>query len=478
MALKQNSSKPNEVFIVAGDTQTAFPTGALFSTSNAVNLTDGYISAISVDPYSLVRTNGNHLQNTDTYPAVRKIKVVQGTPASANITQISAFNYGNPAVVASDIIEGDKIRSVAAKLPNYGKRNALMVSSIAAVEDETLYSLSLVIRGSRKQRDYGQLLDDREYASFTTPNYTTLGYTATEAKSHMLHNLLTNLAFYSREYRDMNTGYRGNKEFIVFGVNLAGGGGITGQAVGSIANGTSFNWLKINGATQAYTADYAFVQTIGDAIANSVLTTSSEIVPLDVTAPITSTNIIDTFLVVALDEQKAIAFSDIPTKRVVLTLNVGDGFRTTLPTLEEASRRVEALNTGEWLYTQWRNNAMLRPFTAQNYPLIGYYVEPPYYFSKEATALYTVTTIRFYGQTDMPNSSQAYEKSVSMLFPATATNSTDDAGTILGTGYTYATTNSTLVADCETILGDWIESTNSTNQYIPVGSATLALCFV
>jgi len=478
MARKNSGKRPVETFIVAGDTQTAFPTGALFNTTNAANLTDGYISAISVDPYSLLRTNGNHLQNNDTYPAVRKIQVVQGTPASANITQVSPFNYGNPAVVKSDTIEGDKIRAVAAKLPNYGKRNALLVSSIAAVEDETLYSLSLVLRGSRKQRDFGQMLDDRQYADYTTPNYTTLGYSAAQSKSDMLHNLLTNLAFYSREYSDMNTGYRGNKEFIVFGVNLAGGGGITGQAVGTIANGTSFNWLTVDGVTSAYTADYAFVQTMGDAIANSVLTASSEIVPLNVAGATTSTNLIDMFLIVALDETKAIAFSDIPSKRIVLELGVGDGFRTTLPTLEEACRKVEAVNTGEWLYIQWRDNAMLRPFTAQNYPLGGYYIEPPYYFSKEATSLYTVTTITFWGETENMTTSQMWEKKVSMLFPATATNDTADAGTILGTGFTYATTNSTLVTDCETILGDWIESTNNYNGYVPLGSATLALCFV
>jgi hypothetical protein len=463
-----------ETLIVAGDVQNAFPTGSIVGSGTTMNITNGYISAVSKDPASLVRAYDNHIQNTDTYPGVRQIAIVQGTPASADTTTYGRFGFGNPIYVKSDNIEGSRIRKISTTYPNYGSQDALAVTSIATPVDNATYGLQVINRGSRQHYEYGQVLDDAQYASFTTPDYTALAYTAAQAESHMLHNVLTNLATFSKKWS--TNVHTGNKNFIVFGINLAGGGGITGQALGTIANGSAFTWAVNGGVNLTFTADPAFVQTMSAVIANTALTASSEIVPLNVAAPITSTNLIDCFLVVGLDETQPVAFTDIPTKRNRILLTFKEQFRVVLPVLEEGSNVREPLNTGWLLWLRWRANAAIRN-SQQNQPHGDFYPEVPYYFSNSQSALYTVTEIQFYADSENLNSTNIQEERTLMLFPATATNITDTANTLAGADFTYATTNSTLIADTETILGDWLQSAQTYSQFELSGLCTATTYF-
>ena len=480
---KKTTFLQKDCFIVAGNTQTAFPTATpsfpnnnLVGTGTALNLPNGFISAVCSSSDSTVRDYYEHLQNTDTYPGVPSIYVVQGTPASANLALAGHFGFGDQPVVKSDSIIGDRIRSVSTTFPNYGSFNAISITSVATPTSNTNYAASVVMRGSRQHTYYGQVLDDRQYASFVTPDYTALGYTATQSRSHMLHNVAGKLATFSKLWSNAPGRQRGRKNFIVFGINLAGTS--TGQALGTINNGLSFTWATVNGTSLTFTADYAFVQTVSALIANTALTTTSEIVPLNTAFPIAAANIIDGFIVCALDETLPIAFTDIPTMRERVICGLEGGFRAALPTIEEGSDSREPLNVGRLLWMRWRANAAIQN-SQQNQPHGDFFPTVPLYFTNEYSALYTVTEIKYFDDLEPMNSHQIFEKSVVMLFPAAATNPTATAGTLAGgaVDYTYDTTNNTLIADTNTILGDWLQSAYNYSNFTLHGLCTSTTFF-
>lgn len=453
---KKTTFRQKDCFIVAADPlQTAFPSGDLVTTGTSLNITNGEISAVCSSSDSPTRAYYEHIVAGDTYNDVPSIYVIQGTPASANLALAGRFGFGDPEIVKSDSIVGDRIRSVSTTYPNVGSQNAVTVTSVATPTSNTNYATSVVMRGSRQHTYYGQVLDDRQYASFVTPDYTALGYSATQAKSHMLHNVAGKLAMFSKLWSNSPGRQRGRKNFIVFGVNLAGTS--TGQALGTIANGTSFTWATVNGTTLTYTADFAFVQTISAIIGNTALTATSEIVPLNTANPIAAANIIDSFMVVALDETLPIAFTDIPTIRERIIFGVEGGFRAALPTIEEGSLSREPYNVGRLLWMRWRANAAIQN-SQQNQPHGDFFPIVPLYFTNEYSALYTVTEVRYFDDLEPMNSHQIFEKSVVMLFPAEIDNPTANATTLAGGDYTYITTNNALITDADAILGAWLQS--------------------
>jgi hypothetical protein len=64
-----------------------------------------------------------------------------------------------------------------------------------------------------------------------------------------------------------------------------------------------------------------------------------------------------------------------------------------------------------------------------------------------------------------------------MLFPAVIDNDTANANTLAGGDYTYLTGNSTLIADTETILGDWLQSCYVYSNFTLHGLCTTSTYF-
>lgn len=478
---KKTTFLQKDCFIVAGNLQEnfpvaspSFPTNNLVGTGTALNLPNGYISAVCSSSDSPTRDYYEHLQNGDTYNTVPSIYIVQGTPASADLALAGRFGFGDQPVVKSDSIIGDRIRSVSTTYPNVGSFNAVSVTSVATPTNNTNYAASVVMRGSRQHTYYGQVLDDRQYASFVTPNYTTLGYTANQAKSHMLHNVAGKLAMFSKLWSNVPGRQRGRKNFVVFGINLAGTS--TGQALGTITATTTFTWATVNGASLTFNSSLAFVQTISSVIATTALTAASEIVPINMANPIAAANIIDGFMVVALDETLPIAFTDIPTLRERIIFGVEGGFRAALPVIEEGAKSREPYNVGRLLWMRWRANAAIQN-SQQNQPHGDFFPIVPLYFTNEYSALYTVTEIKYFDDLEPMNTHQIAEKSVVMLFPAVIDNDTANANTLAGGDYTYLTGNSTLIADTETILGDWLQSCYVYSNFTLHGLCTTSTYF-
>lgn len=473
---KRNTNKRQmETFLAAYSTQTAVPTGTLVNATTALNLPDGNIAAISKDLYSTVRANGVFLVAGDTATQVRKIQILQGTPKSAALQTVDGWHAGHKAYVGSQDIERSTVQSFSFTRPNVGTRNTVYVTGFARPEDEQAYGLRTAIRGTRQFRDYGTN-ENSVYTSYVTPDYTVLGYTDAQAVSALLHNLFYTTNLYSKQY-GMGLSQHGNKDFAVLGLDTTGAA--TGVTIGSVVNGTSIPFLVQNGTTYTIVADHALVQTFGAAIAAGVPTTAV-IVPINPTVDHTSADPINAVLFLGLDENRAIAFSDITNVRTTVLVELADSFRNSLQlptTITQTSRAKEAINTGFNLWVQYRNSAEYGIFNAQNQPHGDFYVQAPIYFSNTESQLYNVYIIDFQNtETTLTTSEPDPQKTVIVL-PAGITNGTATAGTILATGFTYSATNTALPPLLEGTIGDWLQTSVTFNSHIFTGAATATTYF-
>jgi len=473
---KRNTNKRQmETFLAAYGSQSAVPSGALVNATTALNLPDGNIAAISTDLYSTVRANGVFLVAGDTATQVRKIQILQGTPKSAAIHTVDGWHAGHRAYVASQEIERSTIQSFSFTRPNVGTRNTVYVTGFARPEDEKAYGLRTAIRGTRQFRDYGTN-ENSVYTSYVTPDYTALGYTDAQATSALIHNLFYKTDLFSKQY-GIGLNQHGNKDFVVLGLDTTGTA--AGVAIGSVVNGTAIDFLVQNGTTYTLVADYALVQTFGQAIANGVPTTAT-IVPLDPTVDHSTADPLDAVLFMGLDENRAIAFSDITNVRTTVLVELADSFRDSLQlptTITQTSRAKEAVNTGFNLWVQYRNSAEFGIFNAQNQPHGDFFVQAPIYFTNTEAALYNVYIIDFQNtETTLTTSEPDPQKTVIVL-PARITNGTADADTIGATGYTYSATNTALPPLLEGTIGDWLQSSVTYNSHIFTGAATATTYF-
>lgn len=286
---------PMEVIMV-GTANTALASGNLVSSSTAYNIASGQLGVLSWD-FEGTKTVGQFITASDDAADVAAIKIIQGTPASANIHTADVFEIGDSARVESGIIHRDKIRSVASmtyKTPVY---SAHAVTDVPTITASTEYGTYVYLNSVRNDRDWS---DNDEVAQHvvTTP----ASVSGIDGKGWVISNLIYGLNSYSRVVNFSNSAQvrRGNKDFVVLGINTAGSN--SGQALGTItcaSTPTSFPIQKDydaqgNVTTTYLTADAALIASLakvikaqadsvaaGNTITNQITTSSTiEVVDL------------------------------------------------------------------------------------------------------------------------------------------------------------------------------------------------------
>ncbi len=199
---KTNQVPMEQILVVKGDV--ASPTGALVNTTTALNIGDGVVGTISWD-FGGTKTIGNFITSSDDSNEVQAIKVVQGTPNSANITAVSPWEVADPGFVESGIIRKDMIRSVASKKARFGKVGAQSFEGFGTFADNTEYKAYLRLLSVRKDRFFG---DNDEVISAIVPatNFTALG------TANKTDYVLTNLA---AKFNTSSKVLGGNRNFVV-----------------------------------------------------------------------------------------------------------------------------------------------------------------------------------------------------------------------------------------------------------------------
>lgn len=472
---------PQDVILVSSGDQ-ALATGAFNTTGNSVNLANLQLGVLSEDQHSATKAPNNYLTAGNTSVQVHQISVVQGTPNSANLSNVSPFKVNDPAFHKSAIINAKNVLSVTTTLPEVGEFDMQLMSGFTAPTVNIDYTLGVTLESHK--RDLEWTLNKRDRTAVAT--HTVTG-TPTSPTDELLQNWAVDLNILG-----VNGG--GVKPFIVFGIKNApatvtAGSFVVGEVytiltvgttdytlIGASANtigvtftatgvgagsGTATVGTRINSitatksipfmthsnTTYSFTSSTTFVNSLTQAI-SAGLTATAGIQVLDKSTAGTAASI-DQLLIVGLDEREAAIFDDWDVKKVRVFSDTALANTTT-----DVAKAKEGTGNGKNWKKIWQDRAAFRGIT---YARIGH----PYAVSIDKlptpideNTLYTATIIEFEKNVEQLTDSFTVPHRLVILLPATVTNATAAAGT----AYTIATTPSTTVTQLNASLGAWLSS--------------------
>lgn len=354
-------------------------------------LADGQLGVICWDETShlpkgafLTSTNNAAGSGANTVSGVNAIKIVQGTANSADFTDLNAISNGYlaPSYISSQIITSNQKIEFVGTAATTGRRSSFVVGDVVAnttsflPADETVFTLSVSFHSERRNKVFGTRNTDIANMSIKTPVFANIGLTAKADKvDWMIQRLVYDAALKSKAVNLLSSPAVGNKPFIMFAIDIDGGG--TGTTLGSITAGTPFNFVTKNGVTHSYTPDAEFVATIAEAIANTHLTTSSKIGVVNF-----ATQAHDAILIVALDETiNGVVTDKEMRQKVRLRLGMNDALYQNgrITYAIESSLYIDPQGKGRNLLIEYRNRPKKQVFTQQEYGLTLDFLQTPDY---------------------------------------------------------------------------------------------------
>lgn len=477
---RTNKLPMEDILVVKGNV--APPTGKFTTSGSALNISDGQWAPLSWDFDSSVRSLGNYIQSGDDSNEVQAIKVVLGTPASSNVNLADPWQAGDQAYLQSGVIRKTNIRSVAVKKARYAQYGGQVITDFTTPLNDTQYTATLRLLSVRNDRYFG---DNDEVISATAGaavNFTTLG--TTNPLDYVLQRLAYNFNLQSKAVSVTNNGLKkGNRNFLVFGVKLAGG---SGQVLNTIAPGTSIPFMTVNGVSNTYTADIPLVQSLAYLVQDSAdLLGTSTIENIDITTAGAAAKI-DALIVVGLPHTLAAAYDDVEQAQTKPELNLGGGFRlqATPFTVTNVAPNEGTGQGSKWLIN-WRHRAGLNVHTKQIQPMGDWFIEGKSYINPDY--LYASYIIEYYDTEETLTGTEVDPKRLVLLFRNEVASSftinvanvvtriaagnspiniitSNDAGT--------GTAGTTMVTAVENILTAWLEHARTTgNPFTVTGDA-------
>lgn len=442
-------------------TQNTLPTGELDASATAYNLTNGQLGVLSADGDSTLGF-GTFLGASVAATDVGIIKVVQGTPKSNSRNTVSAFGYGDRAILKSDPIPADKIISVSTIKPVLPAYQFALAQGFTAPTTDKNYEYGVIVQSDKRDITHGQEKRNRQSGSDAPPS------TAT----NNLHYWLTKAAY------DLNAGkskyLNGKMPYVVLALDYGGSGGTD---IGTLAKNDTVTFMAYKGQDYTFSVTEAFVNGLNKAIATTAGLSTAEIVKID-TATASSGNTIDALLIVSLEEDSAVVFDD--------TINnfARVEFYTDLTVTTNAvqSGPVSDSGSGSSWQILWDRNVAGRRYSLQKKEMGGYDISTqgpnsstllPSYI--DSAKRYTATVITYWGEEHTITVSKRKVNKLIILLEAAISDDTADADT----GYTVATTNSTLVTNLNNVLGSWLNSAHTTYDKVSfIEEATASAVFV
>lgn len=416
--------------------------------TSAVNLADGQLAIVCDTHNATARAYNELINTTDTAILCDEIRIVQGTPYSANFTQVGPLPTSHQAFVSSRKIKAKGGVAFTAKLAKQSANDAWIIggasSGILETQDEASYKLNLQFLSARNDREYSISGNDNLTINFTSPDYTSLG--TTNPLDHLVQNIAYNTNLNSAALRNALPFVRnGNKNVVAFAINFAGG---AGTAMNGFVAGTPFNAMVSNGITLTYTPDAAFVKTMANVVANSTDITNAttvEVIDLSTAGAAAKTQAI---MLVALDHQLAVAHDEELKVKVRLNVGLETSFTPTVrPTKFEASKPYEGEGSSRSWQLEYNNRARLNVFSQQARMYGDYFIEAPSYILPDI--YYTAYIIDSKDEQEVAYShmSEYFHRTI-ILVPSPLTS---------GTGVTDANT----ATDLNAYLGQWFTSLRS-----------------
>jgi hypothetical protein len=356
---KKTNRKYMEQWVVPKGDQN-FADGNLVDATTALGIADGQLGLLSWDLDGLVPL-GAFLAAGDVPSDAKSVKLLQGTPASANIHMAdNIWEIGDRDRVESGIITSGKVRSVASSTYTVGNYSVAAFGNFSGIDDEVEHSLVIRMLSHRRDRDYG---NNDDVITVVAP-------AASVAPTDNDHYLITTLVAKTNE-RSLYTPLgvsgvnKGTKPIIAFGIKRGGG---SGTVIGTLVAGDSIDYMLDNGNTISYVATAPFIVALAKLINEGAITAVDTIEVIDVTTAYSGSGLTD-FIVVGFDERQAAYFDDIAFVRVNLEASLGKGFEGPTVTYARGSvAPIEENNMGRNLLIAFRNRAGLNVHTMQNHP--------------------------------------------------------------------------------------------------------------
>ncbi len=459
-------SLEDTVLVARGDQ--ALPTGSLVTTTTAFNLANGQVGVMSYDPNSTVKPLGQYLVAGDDSAEVQAIKVVCGTPKSGATQTVSLWEDGDLAKQESGIIRRGQIDFVSVKKASFGKYGAQSVSNFPQPADNGEYGIYLTLDSARTDKAYG-MNNDTYTAYAPVTDFTAQGIT--NKRSFVLENLVGTLNANSRAV--VKNGIKGKKDFVVFGVKVAGGSGVV---IGTLTPTTDIPFERVNNVDQVIRLNEAGLSALADVVVKDAAITATSTIEKVNLSSLGTSDLIDAIIIVGLEHELTAVYDDQPQVMVSPRVSLTDSwYLTATDPIIYTVNADEAINAGRLWYNDWRLRSGLNVHTRQNRPMGDFFAEGLSYI--DTNKRYTSYIVKYYDTESTLVSTEDSPKRLVILLPSeklstfvvnvnniiTRINASqtpipfvtsNDAGT--------GTASANTVAGLEAVLSAWLEHSRTT----------------
>lgn len=369
-----NTNHPrSEVILVASGNQALVTTGNITpATGNAIPIASGQLGVINA-------ASGAFLAAGQTTTVAPQIKIVQGTPNSANIKNQGAQQFRDRKYVESNVINSNFATAFSSRVCFGGIYSSWAIGDLAAnsgavsIVDDAEYRLHITFDGVRQNRYFGTSGYDGIHPSFVSPDFTTLSATYTTPRDFLIQRSAYGVNLNSKIVDHVPNFYGGVRPIVAFAINSAGGTGTSLTTISAAAIGTTVDFIVKDGITYSFTVDQAFKNTVNAWIASGSnnLTGASTIEVINIATAGTASGLgTDVLMLMGIDEELPAARNDLKPVKVRLRVGAEGNFNSPALAINELTYGQEIEGSAEnWfieydmlaahqIHSQqkWRNN--------------------------------------------------------------------------------------------------------------------------
>lgn len=396
-----------EQILLATGNQSVIADGAtaLVNSSGQCNLASGQLGVFSAGIEGTL-ADGISINTGDSVSDAPAIEIAVGLPNASLPGPGTYAGFYNKTHLKSHRIFGKMTKYWKGKAYVTPRLNAWVLGAddaatdaIGTPLDETTYSLRVTFKSRRHDEAYGVTTRDSIVASFTTPDYTTLG--TVNPLDHLIQNLTSELNKNSRQI--VTDGHRGTKPFVALAVRFEGsfsGANSTTNVsdLDSLDGNTTVTGYGFATDTETSAANNnsqmgaAFAAMVADTDAD--VDTDTQVVALNLTTAGAATSGCNGIIILALDE--LIAYDDrVEQLKVDLEVAKFAGFGTAVGLYDSSE-----LKEGAWSPRQitilWNDTVGQRGYS-QNRSIIPIIQNPPVTDLLSSTGIYDLYLIESEG---------------------------------------------------------------------------------
>lgn len=455
---------PRSETILVGTLDAALVTTGALVNGTTINVPDGRLGVVSASHGNTVAYN-DFLDAGKTVADAPVIRIVRGTPYSANTNQVGKYGITHKAYVESALIDGRNKVALSAQIAKQPTNDTWVLGDIAAnsgkfnIQSNSTYTMNIGFNSARQDRFYSVTGLEIFSPQFVTPDYTALG--TTDSLDHFVQNMVMKVNLNSAALEFGNT-FQGNKNVIAFAVRSGIGG--AGTALSAFTAGATVDVLTYKGVTYNITVDADMAASMTAAIAASGLAATSTIEVVDLTTAGSAVNT-DRIVLMALDHETTL-LKDRGTKiKPRLIVGLDDTFSGSTILKVRGSKNYEGHGQGSKWQIQYESRAAMQHWSAQNHPSnADFFIEAPTYI--DSNAVYTAYILESRKDDEVVTYSHANMQAdrTIILLPAT---------------YAGGTTNTTLLTSLNNVLGVWLASVATAGRLeTTIGTGTAPNYFV